>query len=132
VIDPKGNHISFQVITTDSLLQLDSLLMQTTERGHSNGLICLGSFCRWQCADMGLMKTRLRDMDLEFVATRVRDGETVVEQLFFHDPDGNVIEICDCEKLPVVPLVVRQPDAAACRLSSQAVVGANEPTCMTS
>ena len=57
-----------------------------------------------QCADMGLMKARLGDMRLEFVAARVRDGETVVEQLFFHDPDGNMIEICDCEKLPVVPL----------------------------
>lgn len=53
---------------------------------------------------MGLMKARLGEMELEFVAARVRDGETVVEQLFFHDPDGNLIEICDCEKLPVVPL----------------------------
>ncbi|KAL6651124.1 hypothetical protein ACP70R_010049 [Stipagrostis hirtigluma subsp. patula] len=50
------------------------------------------------------MKTKLGDMKLEFVANIVRDGETVVEQLFFHDPDGNVIEICDCEKLPVIPL----------------------------
>lgn len=50
------------------------------------------------------MKTRLGDMELEFVAARVRDGETVVEQLFFRDPDGNVVEVCDCEKLPVIPL----------------------------
>ena len=57
-----------------------------------------------QCTDMGLMKARLGDMGLEFVAARVRDGETVVEQLFFHAPDGNVIEVCDCEKLPVIPL----------------------------
>ncbi|KAF8702848.1 hypothetical protein HU200_032683 [Digitaria exilis] len=62
-----------------------------------------------QCTDMGLVKARLRDMKLDFVAARVRDGETVVEQLFFHDPDGNMIEICDCEKLPVIPLA----DAAA-------------------
>ncbi|CAN6235768.1 unnamed protein product [Urochloa humidicola] len=63
-----------------------------------------GNHISFQCADMGLMKARLAEMDLEFVATRVRDGETVVDQLFFHDPDGNVIEICDCEKLPVIPL----------------------------
>ncbi|KAG2567713.1 uncharacterized protein LOC120683649 [Panicum virgatum] len=63
-----------------------------------------GNHISFQCADMGLMKARLGDMRLEFVAARVRDGETVVEQLFFHDPDGNMIEICDCEKLPVVPL----------------------------
>lgn len=53
-------------------------------------------------------------MKLDFVADRVRDGETVVEQLFFHDPDGNMIEICDCEKLPVVPIA----DAAAGLLPS--------------
>ncbi|OEL13756.1 hypothetical protein BAE44_0025223 [Dichanthelium oligosanthes] len=64
-----------------------------------------GNHISFQCTDMGHMKTRLRDMALEFVTTRVRDGETVVEQLFFHDPDGNMIEICDCEKLPVIPLV---------------------------
>ncbi|KAL6903777.1 hypothetical protein ACP4OV_004590 [Aristida adscensionis] len=58
----------------------------------------------FQCPDMELVKARLRDMELEFAATRLRDGETVVEQLFFHDPDGNMIEICDCEKLPVIPL----------------------------
>uniref|UniRef100_K3YAX7 VOC domain-containing protein n=1 Tax=Setaria italica TaxID=4555 RepID=K3YAX7_SETIT len=63
-----------------------------------------GNHISFQCTDMGLMKARLADMELEFVAAWVRDGETVVEQLFFHDPDGNVIEICDCEKLPVVPL----------------------------
>ena len=60
--------------------------------------------CTMQCTDMALMKARLGDMELEFVAARVRDGDTVVEQLFFHDPDGNVIEVCDCEKLPVIPL----------------------------
>jgi hypothetical protein len=60
---------------------------------------------------MGLMKARLGDMELEFVAARVRDGETVVEQLFFHDPDGNVIEVCDCEKLPVIPLAVADAGA---------------------
>ncbi|TVU15048.1 hypothetical protein EJB05_38548, partial [Eragrostis curvula] len=70
-----------------------------------------GNHISFQCTDMGIMKTRLQDMELEFVATRVQDGETVVEQLFFHDPDGNMIEICECEKLPVVPLVV--PEAAA-------------------
>ncbi|CAL5030781.1 unnamed protein product [Urochloa decumbens] len=64
-----------------------------------------GNHISFQCTDMGHVKARLAEMELEeFVAARVRDSETVVEQLFFHDPDGNVIEICDCEKLPVIPL----------------------------
>ena len=58
-----------------------------------------------QCSDMALMKARLSDMNLELVTTKVWDGETAaVEQLFFHDPDGNMIEICNCENLPVVPI----------------------------
>ncbi|KAK3144121.1 hypothetical protein QOZ80_4AG0309050 [Eleusine coracana subsp. coracana] len=68
-----------------------------------------GNHISFQCTDMGLMKTRLHEMELEFVATRVLDGETVVEQLFFHDPDGNMIEICECEKLPVIPLRLHEP-----------------------
>uniref|UniRef100_A0ACD5V4F7 Uncharacterized protein n=1 Tax=Avena sativa TaxID=4498 RepID=A0ACD5V4F7_AVESA len=63
-----------------------------------------GNHISFQCSDMALMKARLRDMNLELVTTRVWDGETTVEQLFFHDPDGNMIEICNCENLPVVPL----------------------------
>ena len=27
-----------------------------------------------------------------------------VQQLFFHDPDRNMIEICNCHVLPVMPL----------------------------
>ncbi|XP_072957825.1 glyoxylase I 4-like [Typha angustifolia] len=68
VIDPKGNHISFQ------------------------------------CVDVGMMKKKLEDMGMEYVTAAVKEGGIVVEQLFFHDPDGNMIEICDCEKLPVLPL----------------------------
>ncbi|CAN6268708.1 unnamed protein product [Urochloa humidicola] len=63
-----------------------------------------GNHISFQCTNMGVVKARLEKMEMEFVAARVRDGETVVEQIFFHDPDGNVIEICDCEKLPVIPL----------------------------
>ncbi|KAL5214394.1 hypothetical protein ABZP36_003546 [Zizania latifolia] len=65
-----------------------------------------GNHVSFQCSDMALMKTRLQAMDREFVARRVWDGETVVDQLFFHDPDGNVIEICNFENLPVIPLAV--------------------------
>jgi catechol 2,3-dioxygenase-like lactoylglutathione lyase family enzyme len=79
-----------------------------------------GNHISFQCMDMGFMKTRLQELELEFVAAKVRDGETVVEQLFFHDPDGNMVEICDCEKLPVVSLA---PDKSrcGCKLTSSQV-----------
>ncbi|KAJ0621684.1 hypothetical protein HanRHA438_Chr01g0010771 [Helianthus annuus] len=28
----------------------------------------------------------------------------VTQRLFFHDPDGFMIEICNCDNLPVVPI----------------------------
>ncbi|KAF0893737.1 hypothetical protein E2562_029411 [Oryza meyeriana var. granulata] len=66
----------------------------------------MGNHVSFQCSDMALMKARLRAVDREFVVKKVWDGETVVDQLFFHDPDGNMIEVCNCENLPVIPLVV--------------------------
>ncbi|KAG8082819.1 hypothetical protein GUJ93_ZPchr0014g47260 [Zizania palustris] len=72
-----------------------------------------GNHISFQCSDMALMKARLQAMDREFVVRRVWDGETVVDQLFFHDPDGNVIEICNCENLPVIPLDVVAVGGAA-------------------
>jgi hypothetical protein len=32
------------------------------------------------------------------------EGGVMVEQIFFHDPDGAMIEVCTCEKLPIQPL----------------------------
>jgi catechol 2,3-dioxygenase-like lactoylglutathione lyase family enzyme len=102
-INPKGNHISFQVMTAAAVTFSTNFSALVSRRLIANMLLCILPDVI-QCTDMVLMKARLADMELEFVAAWVRDGETVVEQLFFHDPDGNVIEICDCEKLPVVPL----------------------------
>ncbi|XP_009403272.2 glyoxylase I 4-like isoform X2 [Musa acuminata AAA Group] len=58
----------------------------------------------FQCADMGRVKQRLDQMGITYVTAVVTEGGIRVDQLFFHDPDNNMIEICDCEKLPIVPL----------------------------
>ncbi|KAF2293898.1 hypothetical protein GH714_005534 [Hevea brasiliensis] len=34
----------------------------------------------------------------------VEEGGITVDQLFFHDPDGYMVEICNCHVLPVLPL----------------------------
>ncbi|XP_008791704.1 metallothiol transferase FosB-like [Phoenix dactylifera] len=58
----------------------------------------------FQYQDMGTIRKKLEDMGIEFVNGVVKDGNIEVHQVFFHDPDGNMIEICDCQKLPVLPL----------------------------
>ncbi|KAF3790837.1 hypothetical protein EJ110_NYTH16028 [Nymphaea thermarum] len=68
VINPKGNHISFQ------------------------------------CADMELVKKKLEAMSIKYVTGMVEEAGIRADRVFFHDPDGYMIEICNCEKLPILPL----------------------------
>ncbi|XP_057976657.1 glyoxylase I 4-like [Malania oleifera] len=58
----------------------------------------------FQCSDMGLLMDKLRELGIEYVTAVVEEGGITVDQLFFHDPDGYMIEICNCQNLPVLPL----------------------------
>ncbi|XWS17162.1 hypothetical protein CRYUN_Cryun33cG0044600 [Craigia yunnanensis] len=58
----------------------------------------------FQCDCMATVEKKLKEMKMEYVKGVVEDGVIRVDQLFFHDPDGNMIEVCNCDNLPVVPL----------------------------
>ncbi|XAR56308.1 Lactoylglutathione lyase [Bertholletia excelsa] len=58
----------------------------------------------FQTPDMGLIIEKLEEMKIEYVTAVVKEGGVVVDQLFFHDPDGYMIEICNCQNLPILPL----------------------------
>ncbi|XP_057967161.1 glyoxylase I 4 [Malania oleifera] len=58
----------------------------------------------FQCENMGAVEKKLKEMGIHHVRARVEEGGVYVDQLFFHDPDGFMIEICNCDNLPVVPL----------------------------
>ncbi|XP_042056973.1 metallothiol transferase FosB-like [Salvia splendens] len=58
----------------------------------------------FQCTDMNIIIERLEGMKIEYVKAVVREGGIIVDQIFFHDPDGHMIEICNCQDLPVLPL----------------------------
>ncbi|PIA57175.1 hypothetical protein AQUCO_00600128v1 [Aquilegia coerulea] len=58
----------------------------------------------FQCTDIELVKRRLEEMRMKHVSAIVEEGGIKVDQLFFHDPDGYMIEICNCENLPVLPI----------------------------
>lgn len=72
---------------------------------------------------MATVETVLREMKIEYVKARVEEeGGIYVDQLFFHDPDGSMIEICNCDVLPVVPLAeetVRSCSTVNCILQQQ-------------
>lgn len=58
-----------------------------------------------QCESMETVEKKLKEMEIEYMKCRVDEGGIYVDQLFFHDPDGLMIEICNCDNLPVIPLV---------------------------
>ncbi|XP_031280952.1 uncharacterized protein LOC116141730 [Pistacia vera] len=59
----------------------------------------------FQCESMGAVEMKLKEMGIKYLRSMVQEGGIDVEQMFFHDPDGFMIEICDCDNLPVIPLV---------------------------
>ncbi|XP_058099846.1 glyoxylase I 4-like [Magnolia sinica] len=61
----------------------------------------------FQCTDMELVKRKLAEMGMEYVSGVVEEGGIKLDHLFFHDPDGYMIEICNCDNLPVLPFSSR-------------------------
>ncbi|KAK4778114.1 hypothetical protein SAY87_018301 [Trapa incisa] len=58
----------------------------------------------FQCTDVGLVKRRLEEMEMRYVTAVVEEAGVNVDQVFFHDPDGYMVEICNCDKIPIIPL----------------------------
>ncbi|MQL72792.1 hypothetical protein Taro_005095 [Colocasia esculenta] len=59
----------------------------------------------FQCSDMRLMVRKLEGLGIAYVTAIVREaGIGAVDQLLFHDPDGYMVENCNCQVLPVLPL----------------------------
>ncbi|KAK9750185.1 hypothetical protein RND81_02G178900 [Saponaria officinalis] len=58
----------------------------------------------FQCSDMKLVMNKLNAMGIEYVTAQVEEGGIKVDQLFFHDPDSYMVEICNCDNIPILPL----------------------------
>ncbi|MCE3051585.1 hypothetical protein HAX54_050265 [Datura stramonium] len=61
------------------------------------------------CESIDEVEMKLREMEIEYVREVVEGGGIYVDQLFFHYPDGFMVEICNCDQLPVIPLVGKIP-----------------------
>ncbi|XP_028797787.1 uncharacterized protein LOC114753282 [Neltuma alba] len=58
----------------------------------------------FQCEDMEGMEERLKKMNVKYMKkTMEAEDGTVMNQLFFNDPDGFMVEVCNCEDLKLVP-----------------------------
>lgn len=70
------------------------------------------------------MEKKLKEIEMDFVRATVEEGGIQVEQLFFHDPDGFMIEICNCDSLPVIPLageMARSCSRVNCQMLQQQI-----------
>ncbi|KAL6984876.1 Glyoxylase I 4 [Sarracenia purpurea var. burkii] len=67
------------------------------------------------------VEKKLKEMEIEYLKNRVEEGGIYVDQLFFHDPDGSMIEICNCDNLPVVPLAGSDNVRSCSRISCSTV-----------
>lgn len=55
-------------------------------------------------AKLTQIEAHLNELRIPFVREKVKEGDIIVDQLFFHGPDNEMIEICNCDCLPVRPL----------------------------
>ncbi|KAI4324710.1 hypothetical protein MLD38_030170 [Melastoma candidum] len=58
----------------------------------------------FQCESMEEVEKKLEEMGINYVCAVVEEGGIRVDQIFLHDPDGFMIEICNCDNIPVVPI----------------------------
>ncbi|XP_060188095.1 glyoxylase I 4-like [Lycium barbarum] len=58
----------------------------------------------FQCTDVNLVKKRLDEMEMRYVTAVVEEEGIKVDQVFFHDPDGYMIEMCNCDNIPIVAI----------------------------
>ncbi|KDP46699.1 hypothetical protein JCGZ_06487 [Jatropha curcas] len=59
----------------------------------------------FQCTDIGLVKRKLQGLGIRYVTATIDDDDgNRADQIFFHDPDGYMIEICNCENIPITPI----------------------------
>jgi catechol 2,3-dioxygenase-like lactoylglutathione lyase family enzyme len=65
----------------------------------------------FQCEDIHAVERKIQEINIKYVKRIVEEGGIYVDQLFIHDPDGFMVEICNCENFPVEPIM---GSAAAC------------------
>ncbi|GFR52073.1 hypothetical protein Agub_g14596 [Astrephomene gubernaculifera] len=73
-----------------------------------NPMSCHISF---QAASLEEVERCLKSWGLKYVKNVFMEDGIQIGQLFFHDPDNNMIEVCNCDQLPVVQLT---EDILAC------------------
>ncbi|XP_047958757.1 glyoxylase I 4-like [Salvia hispanica] len=89
-----GHGIGIHLLQTENPENLPNKTVINTKDNHIS----------FQCENMGMVEKKLGEMGIDWVRQRVEEGGIDMDQVFFHDPDGFMIEICNCESIPIIPL----------------------------
>eukprot|EP00210_Caulerpa_lentillifera_P007991 g7630.t1 len=74
-----------------------------------------------------LVMKLLKEKEIPFVTQDVMEGGITINQVFFHDPDHNMIEICNCDQLPVIE--IRPNRSAGCVERGYHSIGRTDDFC---
>jgi hypothetical protein len=69
----------------------------------------------WQSDSIAGVEQALQEHGIKYTRKTIDEAGVAIEQVFFHDPDGFMIEICTCEVFPVKPLTAAT--ASICNLA---------------
>ncbi|CAL0334938.1 unnamed protein product [Lupinus luteus] len=59
----------------------------------------------FQCEEVEEMERKLKEMDIKYMKRSLKSEDgTAMDQIFFNDPDGFMVEICNCEDFKLVPV----------------------------
>jgi len=80
-------------------------LIKGTPFNRSSSINPKADHLSFLCPDLSEVEERLVNSCVEYIKQCVVEEEGIrVTQVFFHDPDNNMIEICNCDEFPLVLL----------------------------
>jgi hypothetical protein len=64
----------------------------------------LSDHMSFQSDNLNAVMTHLESLNINYIQQKVFEAGIEVAQIFFHDPDNNMVEVCNCDSLPICPL----------------------------
>ena len=88
-------------------------LLEGVPTARSPTISPMADHLSFHALDLDAVVEVLNELKVDFVKQAVVDNGVTVEQLFLHDPDHNMIEICNCESFAVCPIKL-VPEEVSC------------------
>mmetsp|Transcript_10458 Transcript_10458/g.28653 ORF Transcript_10458/g.28653 Transcript_10458/m.28653 type:complete len:163 (-) Transcript_10458:22-510(-) len=60
----------------------------------------------FQCENIREVKAQLQTLNVKYISDEIEHEGFHISQLFFHDPDNYMIEICNCDSAPLLYLLL--------------------------